>query len=100
MLKKLGLLTSVIVSICVIGGFIIQHDQSLARASELLKVRTEVKILYKKYENDKKTNRANNVQERIWVLEERFLNKQMPRSVKEEYRRLQVELTRLRAAGY
>jgi hypothetical protein len=100
MLKKIATITGIIVSIGVIAGFIFQHDQSLARASDLLKVRAEITILYKQYEDDKKTSRATTVQERIWTLDERFIEKPMPQSVKEEYRRLVVELNKLRLAGY
>jgi len=100
MLKKIATIAGVIVSIGAIAGFIFQHDQSLARASDLLKVRAEIAILYEKYADDKKTDRSKVVQERIWTLDERFIEKPMPKSVKEEYRRLVVELNKLRQAGY
>ena len=36
-------------------------------------------------------NRANWLQERLYMLEDRYYNKEMPLSVKEEYRRLKDE---------
>ena len=98
--KRISLGAGTLISVCVIGAYIFNHDQSLARASDVLKVREEIKMIHQRYQDDRQARRAESVQERIWVLDERYSGKQMPLSVKEEYRSLQAELRKLRLAGF
>ena len=87
------------------------HDISLARASSVVKLRTELNLMYKEFKNEQtrrdiqfevqaKTLRAEKVQEQMWVLEERFEGKRMTKTAREHYRELQIELQKLRNEGY
>ena len=72
------------------------YDQSKANASDLLVIRAQIANIQKSFEAAEKRRRAENVEERIWLLEQRFVGKEIPLSTREEIRRLEKELKELR----
>ena len=98
MMKKLAIIIPIILGLLAIGTYIIQYDSSLAKASDVLKIRQEIKLINERYAEDQRIRRIQAIQERVWVLEERYTDKPMPTSVKEEYRRLKFELAALQGA--
>ena len=97
-MKKLAVIIPIILGLLAIGTYIIQYDSSLAKASDVLKIRQEIKLINERYAEDQRIRRIQAIQERVWVLEERYTDKPMPTSVKEEYRRLKFELAALQGA--
>lgn len=69
---------------------------TLATAGEMQVVRTQIKLLHQKFEADQRIRREQAIQERLWTLSDRYENKPMPQSTKEEKRSLEAELARLR----
>ena len=72
------------------------YDKSKANASDLLVIRAQIANLQTAFTEDQKRRRANDIEQRIWTLEDRFEGRQLTQSVKEELRRLKKELKELR----
>ena len=87
-MKKLSLILSIIISSTVLFGVGWTIDNHYAKANkvQLVELRLDQKITQDKMDW---------LQNRIWKLEDRYHNKPMPPSVKEECRRLRQELKRL-----
>lgn len=98
-----------------IGAFIVStvawiynHEDSQASAASVTVLRAELAVINQKHEAYKKENRlqrisdqnrarAIDLDERIWVIEQRFLNQPMPMTTKETLYRLKKELKELRS---
>jgi len=76
------------------------HDMSLARASDVLKVREEIRLMNQRYANDEKKSRAMYLDKRIWTIKQRFLKYPMDQTTKETVKDLEIELQQLRREGY
>lgn len=79
----------------VIGG-LYSYDQRKANAADVLVMRQEIQLLYKQFQDDQDKRRARDIESRLWTLEQRYENQEMPVSVKEEVFRLNQELKDLR----
>ena len=77
-------------------GCLWSYDKSKANASDLLVIRAQIANIQLSFEAAEKRRRANDIEQRIWTLSDRFENKPIPQSVKEELRRLEKELKELR----
>jgi len=95
MKKLITILTCITLSIAILTG-VYSHDQSLARATDVLVIREQIKLIHKRFESEQRVRRAQVVQERLWTLSDRYEGKVMPVSVREEARLLKAELARLR----
>ena len=101
-----------LVGVVVVGLWAYNHDSSLARAADVKKLRTEIELIYKRFDQEsqmrqqqfedlRKNTRAEKIQERIWQLEKRYPEiVNMPESVLDQYKELTVELRKLRKEGY
>lgn len=98
-MKRWNLIVAILTCVTMAGviiGWAWNHDQSLARASSVTILRTELKLLQKTYEEDRKLQRARDLDERIWVLKMKYEGKQMPQDVREYLYRMEAELAELR----
>jgi len=95
-MNKILTYLSVAVIICGAITWGIAHDQSLARATDILVIRAQIQAIHSQLDLDQKLRRARDIDQRIWDLEQRYENKTMPLAVKEEMHRLRVELSELR----
>ena len=82
------------------GSWAYNHDMSLARASDVLKVREELRLMNQRYSDDAKKRQALYLDKRIWTIQQRYLNTPMDQTTKETLRDLQLELQQLRREGY
>ena len=87
-------LTIIVTAGAILGGAY-TYDQSIVKAADMLVVREQIKLLYQKFDDEKVIRRIQVIQERLWVLEDRYINTPMPQSVKEEKRKLEKELKKL-----
>ncbi len=98
---------SIVVVTAGIASKIYTHDKSLARASSVTVLKTELNNINEKFEAYKKADRQQRIDDqnraraidldkRIYLIEQRFLTKPMPVTVKEELYRLRQELKGLR----
>jgi len=76
------------------------HDMSLARASDILKVREEIRLMNQRYANDAKKSKATYLDKRIWTIKQRYQYATMDQTTKETLRDLELELQQLRREGY
>ncbi|MBI5599652.1 MAG: hypothetical protein HY890_07950 [Deltaproteobacteria bacterium] len=82
----------IVVAFIAFGGFIwgtySYLDSKFAKAADMKRIeqRLDGKIL---------EDRVSDIQKRLWTLEERYYKKDMPESVKEEYRNLKEEKNKL-----
>ena len=95
-MNKILTYLSVAVIVCGAITWVITHDQSLARATDVMVIRAQIKAIHSQLDLDQKLRRARDIDQRIWDLEQRYENKTMPLSTKEEIHRLQIELSELR----
>ena len=72
------------------------YDQSKANASDLLVIRAQIANIQQAFKDDQQRRRAQDIEKRIWQLEDRFEGKAFTQSAKEEVRRLKQELKELR----
>ena len=72
------------------------YDKSKANASDLLVIRAQIANIQKSFESAEKRRRANDIEQRLWALGDRFDGRVIPQSTKEEIRRLEKELKDLR----
>lgn len=91
-MNKTLTVVSIIAAVFVIIGGLYSYDQRVAKATDVLVMGTQIKLLYEKFDTEQKIRRIQVVQERIWILNDRYLDKKMPQSVLEELRRLEAEL--------
>ncbi len=83
-----GRLLSSLVSVATIVGiafgayFYIEGNYAKAGEVQKIEQRLEYKI---------KSDQGKEVQQRLWLLEDRYEKKTMPETIKEEYRKLEVE---------
>ena len=76
---------------CLVG-----YDRQLAKAADLLVIRAQIANIQKSFESAEKRRRANDIEQRLWALGDRFEGRVIPQSTKEEIRRLEKELKELR----
>ena len=95
MKRAITILTAVSLVIGILAGMY-AYDQGLAKAGDVQVIRTEIKLLHARFTQDQKIRRSQDIQQRLWQLEDRYEGKPMPQSVREEHRSLQVELDTLR----
>lgn len=99
MTKKLGLILGILISLSTVITILFKVDNRFAKASDVDKkienvkqkqIQTQQVIidLETRFEIKLLEDRASALLERIWKLEDRFYNKEMPSEVKDEYRRL------------
>jgi len=99
MFRHINKIPAVLAAAAILASGIIwvyNHDQSLARASSVLVLRAQIQAVQTLLKEDQDLRRARDLDERIWILEQRYEGKVMPISVKEEIYRLKVELKELR----
>ena len=95
MKRAITILTTITLAVglitCLIG-----YDRSKADAADLLVIRAQIENIQKAFKDDQQRRRAKSVEERIWLLEQRFVGKEIPLSTREEIQRLKKELRVLR----
>lgn len=84
MLKKISVILGIVIALGTIVSFCFAVNSIYAKQSY-------VKNLEQRLDYKIKQDRYNTLQERIWKLEDRYHNKEMPISVKEEIRKLREE---------
>ena len=77
-------------------GCLWSYDQSKADAADLLVIRAQIANIQQAFKDDQQRRRAQDIEKRIWQLEDRFEGKAFTQSAKEEVRRLKQELKELR----
>lgn len=82
--RILSILVSVGTLLGIAFGAYFYIDSNYAKAAEMQKI--EQRLDYKI-----KSDQSKEVQQRIWLLEDRYYHKNMPESTKEEYRELKEE---------
>ena len=85
MIKRLSVLIGVILGLITLMGIGYNKYTALAKVEYVAMIEEDVEDLRTSW-------RADKVQQRIWNLEDRYTEKEMPQSVKEEYRQLKKEL--------
>lgn len=88
-MKKLLTAIGILISLSTLAGILYGLDNRWAKNCDLTAVSQR---LEEKIRND----RADRIQERVWKLEDRYQNKPMEESVKEEYRQLKKELDNIK----
>ena len=89
MVKKCSAILALIIAAAAVAGLIAKLDERWAKAAQVkqLEMRLDQKI---------DGDRMNQIQERMWTLEDRYKAvDKMPQSVREEYRVLKDEKDRL-----
>lgn len=103
-MKKATTIISIILGLCTLAGVVIGFDHYFAKAEDLdcLAKKEKVTLIAKSLNRaiqrlDQKIlqDKCDWMQNRIWKLEDRYLDKKMPPSVKEEYRKLILNRERL-----
>lgn len=90
LVKKISTVIAIIIGLCTLTGIGYKYDQRLAKAEDVNKSIQKLSIrLDQKIQDD----RLNNIQERIWKLEDRYGTdpSKMPAETKEAYRHLLKE---------
>ena len=93
MIKRLSLILGLIIALSTILGLLWQLDSRWAKAADVaaLSIRLEQKIA---------ADRMDNIQQRIWKLEDRYgKEEKMQGEIKDEYRSLKLELKKLEEQG-
>lgn len=83
--KKVSIILTILVSLAILMGVVFKLDNRWAKAKDVqrLALRLDQKI---------NLDRANALQERMWMLEEKFGSvNNMPKEIKKEYRLLKQE---------
>jgi len=92
----------VIIMLTVLGGTAFTVDDRFAKAdtvaAEILEVKQAIQLTNKLLVQKIDSDQAKIIQARIWTIEDRYFEKQMPDTVLEELRKLKVELVELRAS--
>ena len=85
--KKLSRILGIAISATVLFGIGWKVDSYYAKAAklQLVEMRLDQKI---------KSDKRDFIQRRLWQLEDRYRDRIMPPSVREEYRRLKMDLQR------
>ena len=99
-MKKYLIYLPLTLALLAAGTWIYNHDMSLARASDILKVREEIRLMNERYANDAKKSRALYLDKRIWTIQQRFLKYPIDQITKEMLKDLEIELQQLRREGY
>lgn len=89
MIKKCSAIFALIIALAAVAGIVSKLDDRWAKAAQVkqLEMRLDQKI---------DADRINQIQQRIWILEDRYKSPdKMPQSVREEYRVLRDEKDRL-----
>jgi len=71
---------AVIVTLVTLGGVIIAMEQHYAKASDVQQIECSLNLYIL-------SQRADQLQQRIWTIEDRYQNKEMPQEVKDSYRK-------------
>ena len=95
-MKKTITILTMITLITGVLGCLWSYDKSKADAADLMVIRAQIQHLQVAFTEAEKRRRANDIEQRIWTLEDRFEGRQLTQSVKEELRRLKKELKELR----
>ena len=97
MLKRISTIVALIISLTVLIGLAAKLDGRWAKAQSLSQLSQSVQKLAERLDQKILADRQAMVQERIWRLEDRYGSIElMPLEVRDEYRRLKVELEELR----
>lgn len=83
MLKKVSVIVGITVGLLTIGGGVVAVCDYFAKAEDL-------KLVEYRLDQKIRQDNCNRIQDRIWMLEDRYRGKDMPKSVKEEYRTLKL----------
>jgi len=83
-MKRMLTMLTIIISMITIVGTILAVDGRFAKAGDMKKL--ELRLEQKIYQD-----RSDNLQQRIWKLEDRYEERETPREVKEEIRELKKE---------
>lgn len=87
--KKVSTILALVIALAAVAGIVSKLDSRWAKAAQVkqLEIRLDQKI---------DADRINQIQARMWTLEDRYKScDRMPQSVKEEYRTLKDEKERL-----
>ena len=86
-LKKLSTVIAIIIGFCTLTGLGYKYDQRLAKAED---VNMSIQKLSTRLEQKIQDDRLNNIQERMWRLEDRYGKDPslMPVDARDTYRRL------------
>ena len=97
-LKKIGIVLSIIVAVISISTAAIKLDRRWAKQAYVSIVEGKVSEIEKdvdsvglRLEHKILRDDIRNYQQRIWDIEDRYKNKEMPPDIKNEYRNLQME---------
>jgi hypothetical protein len=93
-LKKLSAIIAIIIGLCTLSGLMYKYDQRLAKAAD---VSMSIQKLSTRLEQKIQDDRLNNIQERIWRLEDRYGKDPslMPVDARDTYRRLCEEKNKI-----
>jgi len=86
-MNRLSLILSIILGFSTLVGAVVGVNEYFAKAAdvELVSMRLEQKIAQ---------DRCDWIQQRLWQLEDRYCGKELPPSVREEYRKLKYDYDR------
>ena len=89
--KEVKMLVAAIACLVTFGGFLVGLHNYMERYA----LAEELKQTNKRLDQKIMSDQLNNVQQRIWTLEDRYKGKKMESSVSEEYRVLQEQKKQL-----
>jgi Co/Zn/Cd efflux system component len=89
--KKITTIISILVGILTACGAWVVLDSHWAKAEDVKAVNTKIDKLSKRLDQKILEDRRSNIQNRIWSLEDRYENEDMPQSVIEELRILNAD---------
>jgi len=83
-MKKISLIIGIVIGITTISGLAYKGYGHFAKTEYVmqLSMRLDNKIIQ---------DRIDKIQERMWSLEDRYIDRDMPKAVMEEYRQLKIE---------
>lgn len=86
-MKRVSVIIGVVLGLSTMTGSVVAVNDYFAKAAELelVAMRLDQKI---------QQDRCDRLQERVWKLQDRYIGREMPTSVREELRRLDAELER------
>lgn len=94
-LNKLATVISILVGIPTIIGAIIVLENHWASAEDMKNIQQSIVQINKRLDQKILEDRLSNIQNRIWALEDRYKNTDMPMEIKNIYRSLVTERDKL-----
>jgi hypothetical protein len=88
MLKKISVILGIVVALLTAGGAWFTLDNRWAKAEDMKNIDTKLNKISKRLDQKILEDNFSNIQARIWSLEDRYRDKEMPQAVKEELRQL------------